>query len=73
VNALDLWRARLLAGVGGQQLYRPSTWTYDDLWLAAGYEASARDAERDGFPHAAASSRARAVAVLADAERMEAA
>jgi len=45
--ALELWRAELARGYGGQHADRPATWRYDALWRAACWEAAA-EAGLDG-------------------------
>jgi hypothetical protein len=62
--ALDLWRKELRKGVGGQRADRVASWWLDPLWQAACWERSAQDANRAGFPHAAARDLAHAATLI---------
>lgn len=58
MNALQLWRAEVDAGVNSQQGTDSTTWRFDALWRAACYEASAEEFDRDQLPVLAAGRRA---------------
>jgi hypothetical protein len=69
IGALDQWWRELRAGVSDQDIQKPGTWKTDALWRAAGYEAAAREAQRQGLPETADLLRRRALSTVLDAAR----
>jgi hypothetical protein len=61
---LDAWRAELRGGI------RTGT-TFDALWRAACWEASAHDAATQGFHHAARADLRRAREIVAEAAKRQ--